>query len=252
MAAPEFRLDGEVVVVVGASRGIGAAVALACAQAGAREVVLLGRDPAALVPVGHDVEVWGARATSIGCDVTTKASIEVAFARMERADVVVYNAGVNQPEPFLEVEVETLDRLIAVNLRGAFLVAQAAVAKMLEGGRGGTIVTISSQMGHVGAARRTAYCATKHAVEGLTKALAVEHAADGIRAVTIAPTFVRTAMTAPQLDDPETGPALLSQIPQGRFGTPEEVAAAVVFVASPAAALMTGTSLVLDGGWTAR
>ena len=123
---------------------------------------------------------------------------------------------------------------------------------MRRRGEGGVIIAISSQMGHVGALDRTVYCATKHALEGLNKALALELAPDGIRTVTIAPTFVRTALTAAQLDDPRIGPALLDQIPQGRFGTAGEVAAAVAFAASPAAALMTGSSLVLDGGWTAR
>jgi NAD(P)-dependent dehydrogenase (short-subunit alcohol dehydrogenase family) len=126
------------------------------------------------------------------------------------------------------------------------------VQAMRAAGAGGTIIMISSQMGHVGAAQRSVYCATKHAVEGLTRALAVELAPEGIRVLSIAPTFVRTAMTAGQLDDPDVGPALLEQIPLGRFGTAEEVAGAVVYAASPAAALMTGTSLVLDGGWTAR
>jgi NAD(P)-dependent dehydrogenase (short-subunit alcohol dehydrogenase family) len=126
------------------------------------------------------------------------------------------------------------------------------VRKMVEAGEGGTVIAITSQMGHVGAANRTVYCATKHALEGLTKALAVELAPLGIRAVSIAPTFIRTDMTAAQLDHPEVGPKLLAEIPQGRFGSVEDVASAVVYAASPAAELMTGTSLVLDGGWTAK
>jgi NAD(P)-dependent dehydrogenase (short-subunit alcohol dehydrogenase family) len=152
----------------------------------------------------------------------------------------------------MDVCEETFDRLVAVNVRGAFFVAQAAVHKMHRAGRGGAIVMISSQMGHVGARLRTVYCATKHAVEGLVKALAVECAPMGVRVVSIAPTFVRTDMTAAQLDDPQIGPQLLGQIPQGRFGTPDEVASAVVYAASPAAGMMTGSSLMLDGGWTAR
>jgi NAD(P)-dependent dehydrogenase (short-subunit alcohol dehydrogenase family) len=123
---------------------------------------------------------------------------------------------------------------------------------MVRQGDGGAIVTISSQMGHVGAPSRGAYCATKHAVEGLTRALAVELAPDGIRVLTVAPTFVRTAMTAAQLDEPATRAALLGQIPLGRFATADEVAAAVVFAASEEAAMVTGTSIVVDGGWTAR
>jgi NAD(P)-dependent dehydrogenase (short-subunit alcohol dehydrogenase family) len=256
MAAPDFRLDGKTVAVTGASRGIGAACALACAQAGAHAVVLLGRSPDALAAVARRIERCGAKASIAPCDVTCTASIRAAFDALARVDVLVNCAGANQPEPFAGVREETFDRLFALNVRGAFFATQAAVRIMRatddRPARPGTIIMISSQMGHVGAAQRSVYCATKHAIEGLTRALAVELAPEGIRVLSIAPTFVRTAMTAAQLDDPEVGPALLGQIPLGRFGTVEEVAGAVVYAASPAAALMTGTSLVLDGGWTAR
>jgi NAD(P)-dependent dehydrogenase (short-subunit alcohol dehydrogenase family) len=248
----DFRLEGRVVVVTGASRGIGAATAIACSRAGARRVVLLARDRAGLEAVAGRIADAGRWADVAPCDVTSTASIERAFDGLDRIDVLVNGAGVNRPEPFEGVEPATFDRLFAVNVRGAFFAAQAAVRRMRAAGSGGTIITISSQMGHVGAAERTVYCATKHAVEGLTKALAVELAPFGIRALSIAPTFVRTEMTASQLDDPEIGPRLLAQIPQGRFGSVDEVADAVVYAASPAAALITGSSLLLDGGWTAR
>jgi NAD(P)-dependent dehydrogenase (short-subunit alcohol dehydrogenase family) len=252
MAAPDFRLDGKTVVVTGASRGIGAACALACAQAGAQAVVLLGRSRDDLGAVARRIERCGAQASIAPCDVTSTTSIRSAFDAVARVDVLVNSAGANRPEPFAGVDEETFDRLFALNVRGTFFATQVAVQAMRAAGAGGTIIMISSQMGHVGAAQRSVYCATKHAVEGLTRALAVELAPEGIRVLSIAPTFVRTAMTAGQLDDPDVGPALLGQIPLGRFGTVEEVAGAVVYAASPAAALMTGTSLVLDGGWTAR
>jgi NAD(P)-dependent dehydrogenase (short-subunit alcohol dehydrogenase family) len=252
MAAPDFRLDGKTVVVTGASRGIGAAIALACARARAAAVVLLGRSWNDLGAVARHVEHCGAEASIAPCDVTSTASIRAAFDAVARVDVLVNSAGANEPEPFADVHEATFDRLFALNVRGAFFATQAAVRAMRAVGRGGTIIMMSSQMGHVGAAQRSVYCATKHAVEGLTKALAVELAPEGIRVVSIAPTFVRTAMTAAQLDDPSAGPRLLSQIPIGRFGSADEVASAVVYAASPAAALMTGTSLVIDGGWTAR
>jgi NAD(P)-dependent dehydrogenase (short-subunit alcohol dehydrogenase family) len=252
MPAPDFRLDGKTVVVTGASRGIGAACALACAQAGAQAVVLLGRSRDALADVARRIEGCGGRASIAACDVTCTGSIRAAFDAVACVDVLVNSAGANQPEPFAGVREETFDRLFALNVRGAFFATQAAVGVMRAAGAGGTIIMISSQMGHVGAAQRSVYCATKHAVEGLTRALAVELAPEGIRVLSIAPTFVRTAMTAAQLDDPDVGPALLEQIPLGRFGTVEEIAGAVVYAASPAAAMMTGTSLVLDGGWTAR
>ena len=177
-------------------------------------------------------------------DVSSVVAVGEAFAGLERVDVLINSAGVNRPTRFDQVDEQTFDELFALNVKGAFFLARAAVKLMRKHEDGGTIVTISSQMGHVGAPLRSVYCATKHAVEGMTKALAVELAPLGIRVLTIAPTFVR--------DDPEIGPALLEQIPRGRFRTVEEIAGAVVYAASPAASLMTGTSLVLDGGWTAR
>lgn len=190
-------------------------------------------------------------AQALVCDVTDAAALRVALDGLERIDVLVVCAGANRPGPFLAVTEADYDALFGLNVRAAFFAAQVAARRMVAAG-GGTIVFVSSQMGHVGAPRRSVYCATKHALEGLTKATAIELAGDGVRVVSVAPTFVRTAMTAAQLDDPEVGPALLAGIPLGRFGTPEEVAGAGVFAASSSAALMTGSSLVLDGGWTAR
>jgi NAD(P)-dependent dehydrogenase (short-subunit alcohol dehydrogenase family) len=139
-----------------------------------------------------------------------------------------------------------------VNVKGTFLTTQAAARRMVAAGTGGAIVNLSSQMGHVGAPRRSVYCATKHAVEGLTKALAVELAPHGIRVNSVAPTFVETPMTAPFLADEEFRADVLERIPLGRIGTVEDVVGAVLFLASPAAALVTGTSLLVDGGWTAQ
>jgi NAD(P)-dependent dehydrogenase (short-subunit alcohol dehydrogenase family) len=251
-AALSFRLDGMAVVVAGASRGIGAASALACARAGAQSVALLGRGERELELVAAEVRELGSTPLVRRCDVTSPAAIRDVFARLEDVDVLVNSAGTNRPARLSLVDEQLFDELFAVNVRGAFFLAKAAACAMRRGDHGGTIVTISSQMGHVGAERRVVYCASKHAVEGMTKALAVELAPVGIRVLSIAPTFIRTDMTAAQLDDPEIGPQLLAQIPQGRFGTVEEVASAVVYAASPAASLMTGTSLMLDGGWTAR
>lgn len=252
VTAADFRLDGQTIVVAGASRGIGAASAVACAEAGASSVVLLGRTVRELEQVAVEVAEAGAEPLVRRCDVSSVQAIEDVFGGLERIDVLVNSAGVNRPQRFTQVEPQTFDELFALNVRGAFFLAQAAVRLMRKRENPGTIITISSQMGHVGAPLRSVYCATKHAVEGMTKALAVELAPLGIRVLTVAPTFVRTDMTAAQLDDPEIGGALLEQIPRGRFGTVEEIAGAVVYAASPAASLMTGTSLVLDGGWTAR
>jgi len=185
-------------------------------------------------------------------DLTDVAAARAAVAGAGELDAVVVNAGTNQPEPFLDVEPETFDRLFGLNVRAAFFVAQAAAVALRTSGRGGCIAFLSSQMGHVGAVNRTVYCASKHAVEGLVKAMAVELAADGIRVVSVAPTFVRTDMTAGQLDDPVIGARLLAQIPLGRYADTDDVADAVVWACSARNRMLTGTSLVVDGGWTAH
>ena len=178
------------------------------------------------------------------------------IAAIPALDIAVNNAGMNIPEPFVEVTEVHLDRVVALNVKSVFLVSQAVTRKMLElparKTRGGAIVNITSQMGHVGAERRTVYCMTKHAVEGLTKALAVELAPHNIRVNSVAPTFIETPMTAPMFRQPGFGAWVLDRIPLGRLGELDEVVAAVLFAASPASSLMTGTSLVIDGGWTAR
>jgi NAD(P)-dependent dehydrogenase (short-subunit alcohol dehydrogenase family) len=184
-------------------------------------------------------------------DVTDSAAVRAAIAGLGRLDILVNNAGVNRPQPFLEVDDDTLDRLLNLNVRAAFVVAQAA-ARLMVGQGGGVIINMSSQMGHVGSERdRTVYVMTKHALEGLTKAMAVELAPNGVRVVSIAPTFIDTPLVRPFFDDPTFRQWVLDRIPLGRLGTAEEVANAVVFLASPAASLVTGSSLLADGGWTA-
>jgi NAD(P)-dependent dehydrogenase (short-subunit alcohol dehydrogenase family) len=234
-----------VAVITGAGGGIGSACADALAAAGTR-LVLLGRSRATLDPVA---ERTGGRA--LECDVTDGNAVRRVFAGLDRVDVLVNCAGGNRPRGFLDVDEEDLDWSLALNVRGAFLVAQAAAARMVAGG-GGAIVNVTSQMGHVGAPLRTVYCAAKHAVEGLTKAMAVELAPYGIRVNAVAPTFVETAMTERYLAEPVARVDALARIPLNRFGSASEVAAAVAFAASDSASLMTGTSLVVDGGWTAQ
>jgi NAD(P)-dependent dehydrogenase (short-subunit alcohol dehydrogenase family) len=246
---PAFRLDGKVALVTGAGRGIGRAAALALAAAGA-ELLLVSRTVAQLDAVAGEIARAGGAARVLPCDVTDAAAVRAAFAGIGRLDILVNNAGVNRPQPFLDVDEDTLDAMLALNVKAAFRVAQQAARLMAD--RGGVIVNMSSQMGHVGSERdRTVYVMTKHALEGLTKAMAVELAPRGIRVVSLAPTFVATPLTRPFLDDPATRKWIVDHIPLGRVGTPEEVARAVVFLASPAAALVTGSSLLLDGGWTA-
>jgi NAD(P)-dependent dehydrogenase (short-subunit alcohol dehydrogenase family) len=245
-----FRLDGKTALVTGAGRGIGRGVALALAGAGA-EVMLVSRTPSELDEVALKIAPEGGKARPLPLDVTRTDAVRAAIAGFDRLDILVNNAGLNRPQPFLEVDEQTLDLLLDLNVRAAFVVAQAA-ARVMVGQGGGVIINVSSQMGHVGSERdRTVYVMTKHALEGLTKAMAVELAGKGVRVVSIAPTFVETPLSKPFLDDPDTRKWILGRIPLGRVGTVEEVAAAVVFLASPAAALVTGSSLLVDGGWTA-
>ena len=250
-----FRLDGKVALVTGAGRGLGRGIALALAAAGA-EVVLNSRTPAELDAVAAEIAAAGGTARALPFDVTDQGAASAAIAGLARdfgrLDIMVNNAGVNRPQPFLEVDEATLDRLIALNIRALFLNAQAAARRMIEAGNGGVIVNMSSQMGHVGSElNRTVYVMTKHAVEGLTKAMAAELAPKGVRVVSIAPTFIMTPLTQPFFDDPAFKKWTLDRIPLGRLGTVDEVAHAVVFLASPAAGLVTGSSLLVDGGWTA-
>lgn len=248
-------LDGRSALVTGAGRGIGLAVALGLAEAGA-EVYLVSRTRDDLERAAAAIRSRGGAGIPVVCDVTDGAQLRNAVARIPQLDILVNNAGANIPEPFVEVSEEHLDRVLGLNTRAAFLVAQAAARKMLEAPdrktRGGAIVNISSQMGHVGAAGRTVYCMTKHALEGLTKALAVELAPHNIRVNSVAPTFVETPLTAPFFEEPRFREWVLNRIPLGRLGRLEDVAAAVAFLVSPSASLITGTSLVVDGGWTAQ
>ena len=245
-----FRLDGKRALVTGAGRGIGRAVALALAAAGA-ELVLVSRTASELDEVVDEIASGGGNARSLPFDVTQSDAVRDAFAGLERIDILVNNAGLNRPQPFLDVDEPTLDLMLGLNVRAAFVVAQTAARLMVARGSG-VIINMSSQMGHVGSERdRTVYVMTKHALEGLTKAMAVELAPKGVRGVSIAPTFVETPLSKPFLDDPDTRKWILGRIPLGRVGTVEEVALAVVFLASPAAALVTGSSLLVDGGWTA-
>lgn len=243
--------DGNrLVVVTGASRGLGRGCALAFAGRGT-EVALLARGAAELQSVAEEIEARGGSARVIECDVTRDERVRQAFASLGRCDVLINNAGTNHPQPFLEVDAATLDALLTLNVRSMFVTAQAA-ARLMAQARSGVIINMSSQMGHVGAARRAVYCMTKHAIEGLTKAMAVELAPLGIRVNSVAPTYIETPMTRPFFDDPSFREDVLHRIPLGRTGTIEEVAAAVVFLASPAASLITGTSLLADGGYTAQ
>jgi NAD(P)-dependent dehydrogenase (short-subunit alcohol dehydrogenase family) len=249
-AMEPFRLDGKVALVTGAGRGLGRGIAMALASAGA-EVLLNSRSPQELAAVAAGIAAGGGKATPLPFDVTDAGAMRAAFGQVERLDILVNNAGVNRPQPFLEVDDETLDRLIDLNIRALFRCAQAGARFMVAQGSG-VIVNVSSQMGHVGSERdRTVYVMTKHAAEGLTKAIAAELGPKGVRVVSIAPTFIKTPLTEPFFRDPSFSQWVHDRIPLGRLGAIDEVANAVVFLASPAAGLVTGSALLVDGGWTA-
>jgi NAD(P)-dependent dehydrogenase (short-subunit alcohol dehydrogenase family) len=247
---PPHRTSFPLAVVTGAGRGLGRGCAKALATQG-YEVALLARHADEIEGVARDIVEAGGRARAEICDVTQAPDVQRVFGALNRCDVLVNNAGGNQPQPFLEVDLQTLDRLLALNVRGMFLAAQAA-ARLMSSQRSGVIINISSQMGHVGAANRTVYCMTKHAVEGLTKAMAVELGPMGVRVNAVAPTYIETPMTEPMFADETFKEDVLRRIPLGRIGTIDEVASAVAFLASPAASLITGASLLVDGGYTAQ
>ena len=193
----------------------------------------------------------GLAADTAALDVTDVAGFAKAIAAAEPFDIFVNNAGTNRPDPFIEVPVEDFDVVMGLNVRAAFFAAQAVTRRMIEAGRSGSIINMSSQMGHVGGANRSLYCASKWAMEGLTKAMAIELAPHGIRVNTLCPTFIETPMTGRSSKTPRFKPSVLSKIKLGRLGTVEDLMGAVVFLACDASALMTGSALIVDGGWTA-
>ena len=243
-------LAGKAALVTGAGRGLGRGIATALAAAGA-EVTAVSRSAVDLEQLTAEIAAAGGVAHAAPCDVTDTASFCEVVDRVERVDILVNNAGTNVPQAFTDVTPAVYDSVAALNVRATLFATQAVVRQMLSGG-GGAIVNVTSQMGHVGAANRAVYCTTKHAVEGLTKALAVELAPRGIRVNAVAPTYVETAMTAPFFEDDGFRRDVEGRIPMGRIGRVDEITSAVVFLASSAASLITGASLLIDGGYTAQ
>lgn len=251
LASPSFRLDGKRALVTGAGRGIGLAVAGALADAGA-QVTLVARTGKEIEAAAEAIRARGQQAEALVLDVTDLPSMQAAIARAQPFHVLVNNAGTNRPKPLLDVSIEDFDAIMGLNVRAAYFVAQAVAQRLIEAGEKGSIINISSQMGHVGAARRSVYCASKHAMEGFTKAMAIELAPHGIRVNTLGPTFIETPMTRPFFENAAFKAEVLSKIKLGRLGQLDEIAGAVVFLASDASSLMTGAALLLDGGWTAE
>ena len=247
---PSFRLDGCKALVTGAGRGIGLAAASALADAGA-DVCLLARTETEVSAVAEALCARGDAATAFAIDVTDTAAMTQLISEQGPFHILVNNAGTNRPAPCIDYTETDYDDVMALNVRSVYFTTRAVARGLVAAGLEGSIINISSQMGHVGGVGRTVYCASKHALEGFTKALAWELGESGIRVNTLCPTFIETPMTEPMLEDKTFMDRVLSQIALGRLGQVEDLMGAVVYLASDASRLVTGSALMVDGGWTA-
>lgn len=248
---PSFRLDGCHALVTGAGRGIGLALAAALAEAGAA-VTLVARTAPEIEAGAEAIREAGGHAEAMCLDVANLEAVAAFFAERSAYHVLVNNAGTNRPKTMLEVNEADFDAVIGLNVKSAFFVAQAAAERMVAQGVKGSLIHIGSQMGHVGGPNRSLYCASKWALEGMSKAFALDLAGHGIRSNTIAPTFIETPMTKPYFEDAAFKASVLDKIKLGRIGQVEDLMGAALFLACDASALVTGTALIVDGGWTAE
>ncbi|MEC9186168.1 MAG: glucose 1-dehydrogenase [Pseudomonadota bacterium] len=246
---PSFRLDGRRALITGGGRGIGLAAAAALAEAGAH-VTLTARTSSEIEDAAESIRSDGGSADAIVLDMLDTAAMRSVVETADPFDILINNAGTNRPKTMSETTEDDFDAVLDLNLRAAYFVAQAVTDKMLAAKIPGSVINISSQMGHVGGPLRTVYCSSKWAIEGLTKSLAMELGSHGIRVNSIAPTFIETPLAKEMLKDPAFREAVLSKIKLGRTGQVEDLMGAIVFLASDAAAMITGASLLVDGGWT--
>ena len=248
---PSFRLDGRRALVTGASSGIGLAAAAALAQAGA-EVTLVARRADALAATATAIRADGGTAHPLPLDITDLAATAAAVAEHGPFDVLVNAAGLARHAPALDTRPEDFDAAMTLNLRAAYFLTREVARPLIAAGRPGSLINVSSQMGHVGGPDRAVYCAAKHALEGMTKAMAIEWGPHGIRVNTLCPTFIRTPLAEQTLKDPARRAWIEGRIKLGRLGEVTDIMGPVVFLASDASALVTGTHLLVDGGWTAE
>ncbi len=244
---PTFRLDGKRALVLGASSGIGQGAGVALAEYGA-EVTLCARRADGLKATADMIKQT---TKTIALDVTDTTALADMIGQNGPFDILVNAAGMARHGAALDTDPQDFDAVTQVNLRAAYFALREVAKGLMTAGRAGSLMTISSQMGHIGGPDRSVYCATKHAVEGMTKAMAIEWGAANIRVNTICPTFVRTALTEATFEDPARVAWIKQKIKLGRIGTVEDIMGVVVFLASDASALITGTSILVDGGWTA-
>ncbi|WP_420859905.1 SDR family NAD(P)-dependent oxidoreductase [Marivivens marinus] len=249
-ATPSFRLTGKRALVVGASSGIGLACATALAEAGA-DVTLAARRVEALTDLAGAFAARGWASSVLPLDLADVTSVQGALAAAEPFDVVLNAAGLARHGPALDTTPEDFDAAMGINLRGAYFLFQSAARRLIDRGKPGSLISISSQMGHVGGQDRAVYCASKHGVEGMTKAMAIEWGPHQIRVNTICPTFILTDLTRPTFDDPAKRAWIESKIKLGRVGKVEDIMGAAVYLASDASAMVTGSAMMIDGGWTA-
>jgi 2-deoxy-D-gluconate 3-dehydrogenase len=245
---PSFRLDGKRALVPGGSRGIGLGCAVALAEAGAH-VVIAARGAQAVEAAAIQMRDAGLSAEGVALDITDKTAVASVFEEFGPFDIVCNSAGLARHSPAVETCEEDFDAVMAINVKAAYFLAQIAARSMK--GRGGSIIQISSQMGHVGGIDRAVYCGSKHAIEGINKAMAIEFGPDNIRVNSICPTFILTPLTEATFADPVKRAWIDEKIKLPRVGEISDVMGAVVFLASDASALVTGTSILVDGGWTA-
>ncbi|KKB08041.1 SDR family NAD(P)-dependent oxidoreductase [Devosia chinhatensis] len=248
---PSFRLDGKRALVTGGTRGIGLGAAVALAEAGAH-VTIAARTASDIETVVSEMAAAGLEAEGVALDITDNRAVKTYVADVEPFDILVNSAGTARHSDFADITPADYQAVMDVNLGATIFVSQAIVSRLIETGKSGSIIHISSQMGHVGGPRRAVYAASKHAVEGLTKAMAIELGPNNIRVNTVCPTFVETELTAKNLSDPDFRSWVLSKIKLGRLGRVEDMMGPIVFLASEASGLVTGTSLLVDGGWTSE
>lgn len=248
---PSFRLDGKNALVTGAGRGIGMGASIALAEAGAN-VTLVSRTENDLKNLSNYLNNKGYKTSFVPIDVNNELDVKNLIEDSDPFEILVNNAGTNRPAKLVDTKIEDFDYVMSLNVRSVVSLTKVIVDKMIKNEVKGSIINVSSQMGHVGGPNRTTYCSSKFAIEGFTKSLAIELAPNDIRVNTICPTFIQTPMTEPFLKDEEFRKNTIGMIPLGRLGEIRDLMGPFVFLASEASSLMTGSSLLVDGGWTSR